>query len=61
MCYYYHYILELAMLKSSISVAPMLSRESMIEDESLVSTNALTATPNRNACMDGRKKHIMLG
>jgi len=33
------------MLNSKISVAPIASRESMIDDESLACTNALTATP----------------
>jgi hypothetical protein len=40
-----YYILELAILNRSMSVAPMASRESMMEDESLVCTSALTATP----------------
>jgi len=46
MAIYGYYILELAILNRSMSVAPMASRESMMEDESLVCTNALTATPS---------------
>jgi hypothetical protein len=46
MAIYGYYILELAILNRSMSVAPIASRESMMEDESLVCTNALTATPS---------------